>query len=120
MGTHDESQSRESIKLPSNSSHKPESDVREKATTRPILQILGGRKPKVKEKGDKSEVFVEGRKSVSDVETNVASVAAFLQVKVMSADMPDLMQVHAIRCARRTYNSFNKFSSRQMAYNLKK
>ncbi|XP_059637994.1 uncharacterized protein LOC132279938 [Cornus florida] len=63
---------------------------------------------------------MEGRKSVSQVETNVASVAAFLQVKVLVTDMPGLMQVHAFRCARRTYDSLEKFSPKHMAYNIKK
>ncbi|PKI66738.1 hypothetical protein CRG98_012933 [Punica granatum] len=61
-----------------------------------------------------------GRRSVSQVETNLASVVAFLQVKVMVSDMPGFMQVHAFRCARRTYDSLEKFSSRHMAYNMKK
>ncbi|XP_031385213.1 uncharacterized protein LOC116199062 isoform X2 [Punica granatum] len=65
-------------------------------------------------------VIAEGRRSVSQVETNLASVVAFLQVKVMVSDMPGFMQVHAFRCARRTYDSLEKFSSRHMAYNMKK
>ncbi|KAK2966290.1 hypothetical protein RJ640_018101 [Escallonia rubra] len=69
----------------------------------------------------KSVSIVESRKSVSHVETtNVASVAAFLQVKVLVTDMPVSMQVHAFRCARGTYDSLEKFSSKQMAYNMKK
>ncbi|XP_022732336.1 uncharacterized protein LOC111286568 [Durio zibethinus] len=63
---------------------------------------------------------VEGRKSVSHVETNLSSVIAFLQVKVLVSDMPGFMQVHAFRCARRTYDSLEKFSSKHMAYNMKK
>ncbi|XWS70679.1 hypothetical protein CRYUN_Cryun03dG0067600 [Craigia yunnanensis] len=63
---------------------------------------------------------VEGRKSVSHIETNLSSVISFLQVKVLVSDMPGFMQVHAFRCARRTYDSLEKFSSRHMAYNMKK
>ncbi|KAF8042758.1 hypothetical protein BT93_A1172 [Corymbia citriodora subsp. variegata] len=70
--------------------------------------------------GGGNEMVVEGRKSVSHVETNLASVVAFLQVKVMVSDMPGFMQVHAFRCARRTYDSLEKFSSKHMAYNMKK
>ncbi|XP_056162215.1 uncharacterized protein LOC115693142 isoform X2 [Syzygium oleosum] len=70
--------------------------------------------------GGGNEMVVEARKSVSHVETNLASVVAFLQVKVMVADMPGFMQVHAFRCARRTYDSLEKFSSKHMAYNMKK
>lgn len=70
--------------------------------------------------GGNEMVVVEARKSVSHVETNLASVVAFLQVKVMVADMPGFMQVHAFRCARRTYDSLEKFSAKHMAYNIKK
>ncbi|KAL5547954.1 hypothetical protein UlMin_003185 [Ulmus minor] len=64
--------------------------------------------------------FVEARRSVSHVETNLASVVSFLQVRVLVADMPSFMQVHAFRCARRTYDSLEKFSAKHMAYNIKK
>ncbi|XP_057995194.1 uncharacterized protein LOC110655621 [Hevea brasiliensis] len=64
--------------------------------------------------------LMEGRKSVSHVETNLGSVASFLQVKVLVTDMPGFMQVHAFRCARRTYDSLDRFSSKHMAYNIKK
>lgn len=60
------------------------------------------------------------RKSVSHLEVNVASVASLLQVKVLVTDMPGFMQVHAFRCARSTYDSLEKFSSKHMAYNIKK
>ncbi|GAV68324.1 Dynein_light domain-containing protein [Cephalotus follicularis] len=65
------------------------------------------------------ELF-EARKSVSHIETNLASVAAFLQVKIMMSDMPGNMQVHAFRCARRAYDGLEKFSSKHMAYDIKK
>ncbi|CAI0389644.1 unnamed protein product [Linum tenue] len=65
-------------------------------------------------------VVERGRKSVSHVENNLGSVAEFLQVKVLVTDMPGFMQVHAFRCARRTFDSLEKFSSKHMAYNLKK
>ncbi|KDP32379.1 hypothetical protein JCGZ_13304 [Jatropha curcas] len=64
--------------------------------------------------------LMEGRKSVSHVETNLESVASFLQVKVLVSDMPGFMQVHAFRCARRTFESLEKFSPKHMAYNIKK
>ncbi|CAN4094318.1 unnamed protein product [Withania somnifera] len=61
------------------------------------------------------------RKSlVTHVELNVASMAAILQVKVLVTDMPGFMQVHAFKCARTTYDSLEKFSSKHMAYNMKK
>ncbi|CAA3030378.1 axonemal dynein light chain, partial [Olea europaea subsp. europaea] len=52
----------------------------------------------------------ESRKSVSRAEVNAGSVAAFLQVKVLVSDMPRFMQVHAFKCARRIYDSLEKFS----------
>ncbi|XP_002524465.3 uncharacterized protein LOC8275857 [Ricinus communis] len=70
--------------------------------------------------GERGNVMVEARKSVSHVETNLASVASFLQVKVLVTDMPGFMQIHAFRCARRTYDSLDKFSSKHIAYNIKK
>lgn len=70
--------------------------------------------------GKVEHVIIEGRKSVSHVETNLGSVVAFLQVKVLVSDMPNYMQVHAFRCARRAYDSLDKFSARHMAYNIKK
>ncbi|XP_058182464.1 uncharacterized protein LOC131300573 [Rhododendron vialii] len=68
----------------------------------------------------RKSVSAVGRKSVSHVETNVASVAAFLQVKVLVTDMPGFMQVHAFRCARTSMDSLEKFSSKHIAHNLKK
>lgn len=68
-------------------------------------------------KGDYN--IVEGRKSVSQIET-LSSVIAYLQVKVLVSDMPSFMQVHAFRCARRTYDSLEEFSSKHIAHNIKK
>lgn len=68
----------------------------------------------------RKSVSTVGRRSVSHVETNVASVAAFLQVKVLVTDMPGFMQVHAFRCARTSMDSMEKFSSKHIAHNLKK
>ncbi|XP_028781405.1 uncharacterized protein LOC114737618 [Neltuma alba] len=61
----------------------------------------------------------EGRKSVSQIET-LSSVTAYLQVKVLVTDMPSFMQVQAFRCARRTYDSLETFSSKHIAHNIKK
>ncbi|XP_019052905.1 PREDICTED: uncharacterized protein LOC104595354 [Nelumbo nucifera] len=72
------------------------------------------------QRSEEAKDFVEARKSVSHVEANISTVASSLQVKVLVADMPAFMQVHAFRCARRTYDSLQKFSSKHMAYNLKK
>ncbi|KAF8389077.1 hypothetical protein HHK36_025762 [Tetracentron sinense] len=100
----------------------PEYDIAAKVR-KPVSRSWGLRKLKprseiehVRQGGE----LVEARKSVSHVESNVKSVAAFLQVKVLVSDMPEFMQVHAFRCARRTYDSLEKFSSKHMAYNMKK
>ncbi|KAM7263994.1 hypothetical protein ACFE04_001677 [Oxalis oulophora] len=71
--------------------------------------------------GRRGAVMVDGgRKSVSHVETNLRSVAGFLQVKVLVCDMPGFMQAHAFRCARTSYDCLEKFSSKHVAYNIKK
>ncbi|KAJ1390215.1 hypothetical protein SESBI_37675 [Sesbania bispinosa] len=68
---------------------------------------------------EKARGIVEARKSVSQIET-LSSVVAYLQVKVLVSDMPSFMQVHAFRCARRTYDSLEKFSCKHIAHNIKK
>ncbi|XP_006364919.1 uncharacterized protein [Solanum tuberosum] len=67
-----------------------------------------------------SSCVIGTRKSLTHVELNVASMAVILQVKVLVTDMPGFMQVHAFKCARTTYDSLEKFSSKHMAYNMKK
>ncbi|CAL9230976.1 unnamed protein product [Arabidopsis halleri] len=66
----------------------------------------------------------EGRKSVSHVERNttarIEAAAEMLTVRILAADMPGFMQAHAFRCARMTLDSLEKFSSKHMAFNLKK
>ncbi|XP_068651657.1 uncharacterized protein [Aristolochia californica] len=89
------------------------------STLKAMVQVVGPRRSHEEGRRERGEV-VQGRKSVSLLETNVHSVAAFLQVKVMAADMPDFMQVHAFRCARCTYDSPEKSSHKHMAYNIKK
>lgn len=66
----------------------------------------------------------EGRKSVSHVERDtaarIAAAAEMLTVRILAADMPGFMQAHAFRCARTTLDGLEKFSSKHMAFNLKK
>ena len=63
-----------------------------------------------------------GRKSLSRVETGAAveATAALLGVKVLAADMPPFMRAHAFRCARRACDGLDRFSSRQVAHDVKK
>ncbi|GMN60893.1 hypothetical protein TIFTF001_029973 [Ficus carica] len=99
---------------------KPKAVVRQEIVVDDHDQHSGGEKVVGGDiKGGRGGV-IEGRKSVSHVESNLASVVAFLQVKVLVSDMPSSMQVHAFRCARRTYDSLEKFSAKHMAYNIKK
>ncbi|KAL5729533.1 hypothetical protein ACHQM5_002471 [Ranunculus cassubicifolius] len=84
-------------------------------------EIIGATAITIQEKEQVKElVAVEARKSVSHVETGLTSVASFLHVKVIAVDMPGYMQVHAFRCARRTYDTSENFSPKHMAYNIKK
>lgn len=72
----------------------------------------------IEEKFAAAEIF-EARKSASQIET-LSSVVSYLQVKVLVSDMPSFMQVHAFRCARRTYDSLEQFSAKHIAHNIKK
>lgn len=94
---------------------------------KPVSRVWGLRKSKpLQEIENKRGVeigrgeVIEARKSVSYIETNLSSAIALLQVKVLATDMPGFMQVHAFRCARRTYDSLEKFSAKHIAYNIKK
>lgn len=71
----------------------------------------------------KSSVSImEGRKSVaSKVEAiNVEAMAGFLKAKVLVTDMPGFMQLHALRCARQTYDCLDNFTPKTLALNMKK
>ncbi|XAR66920.1 Dynein ATPase [Bertholletia excelsa] len=83
-------------------------------------EVVEGRKSVSTVEARRSVSHVEARRSVSQVEVNAAAVAAYLQVKVLVTDMPGFMQVHAFRCARRTYDDLEKFSSKHLAFNMKK
>ncbi|XP_055801317.1 uncharacterized protein LOC129870530 [Solanum dulcamara] len=82
-------------------------------------EIASSRNP-ILESRKSASCIIGTRKSVTHVELNVASMAAILQVKVLVTDMPGFMQVHAFKCARTTYDSLEKFSSKHMAYSMKK
>ncbi|OIW18571.1 hypothetical protein TanjilG_13323 [Lupinus angustifolius] len=73
----------------------------------------------IKTNSSKAGEFVEARKSVSQIET-LSYELKHLKVKVLVSDMPSFMQVHAFHCAKRTYNSLEKFSSKHIAHNIKK
>ncbi|KAK4343486.1 hypothetical protein RND71_036580 [Anisodus tanguticus] len=91
-----------------------------KGETRKSVSSIEGVVVKSIESRKSASCIETNRKSVTHVELNVASIAAILQVKVLVTDMPGFMQVHAFKCARTTYDSLEKFSSKHMAYNMKK
>lgn len=68
----------------------------------------------------KSIDIAPGRRSMPEMEINMKEVVGVLGVKVMAADMPPFMQLHAFRCAKRSHDSLDKFSSRQLAHDVKK
>lgn len=74
--------------------------------------------------GRRGVKFTPGRKSTSHIDDSImdvaADVVAVLGVKVIAADMPPFMQLHAVRCARRVHDGMDRFSPRQMAHDLKK
>ncbi|KAF5812724.1 putative dynein ATPase [Helianthus annuus] len=68
---------------------------------------------------------VAGRRSAENraemVMVDVGMVAELLGVRrVLVTDMPGFMQVHAFRCARQSLGSLEKFSPKQVAFNIKK
>ncbi|XP_048445425.1 uncharacterized protein LOC103958787 [Pyrus x bretschneideri] len=60
------------------------------------------------------------RKSLSGSQVQLADVLASNGVRVVSADMPPFMQIHAVECARKTHDSLEKFTSKTLALTLKK
>ncbi|PQQ08480.1 uncharacterized protein Pyn_19283 [Prunus yedoensis var. nudiflora] len=60
------------------------------------------------------------RRSLSGSQVQLADVLAIYGVKIVSADMPPFMQIHAVECARKTHDSLEKFTSKTLALTLKK
>ncbi|KAL1189155.1 Dynein 8 kDa light chain, flagellar outer arm [Cardamine amara subsp. amara] len=91
---------------------------------RDIFELESCRNIERKKNGGGGAAAEEGRKSVSHVERDtaarIAAAAEMLTVRILAADMPGFMQAHAFRCARMTLDSLEKFSSKHMAFNLKK
>ncbi|KAK4803517.1 hypothetical protein SAY86_003334 [Trapa natans] len=61
-----------------------------------------------------------GRRPLCGRQVELEDVFASNAVKVVSVDMPPLMQVHAVDSARKAYDSLEKFSSKSLALSLKK
>lgn len=60
------------------------------------------------------------RRSFCGSHVDLGDVFAINGVKVVSADMPPFMQIHAVDCARKAYDSMEKFTSKTLALTLKK
>ncbi|CAN6713972.1 unnamed protein product [Malus baccata var. baccata] len=60
------------------------------------------------------------RRSLSGPQVQLADVLASNGVRIVSADMPPFMQIHAVECARKTHDSLEKFTSKTLALTLKK
>lgn len=77
-------------------------------------------------KGGKADVSLVGlknlgrRRSFGDSHIELADFFSCSGVKVVSADMPPFMQIHAVDCARKTHDSLEKFTSKTLACTLKK
>lgn len=77
-------------------------------------------------KGGKADVSLLGlkslgrRRSFGDSHIELVDFFSCSGVKVVSADMPPFMQIHAVDCARKTHDSLEKFTSKTLACILKK
>jgi hypothetical protein len=60
------------------------------------------------------------RRSFCGSQVELTDFLASNGAKIVSVDMPPFMQIHAIRCARNTCDSLEKFTSRTLASTLKK
>ncbi|XP_042498131.1 uncharacterized protein LOC122076721 [Macadamia integrifolia] len=60
------------------------------------------------------------RKSFSDSQMELGEFFSTVGVKVVAVDMPPFMQIHAVTCARKTYDGLDKCSSKILASTLKK
>ncbi|KAL6583894.1 hypothetical protein OROMI_003183 [Orobanche minor] len=60
------------------------------------------------------------RRSFCNSQVELADFLSCSGVKVVAVDMPPFMQVHAVDCARKAHDSLEKFTSKTLAYTLKK
>ncbi|KAJ4960117.1 hypothetical protein NE237_020027 [Protea cynaroides] len=60
------------------------------------------------------------RKSFCDSQMELNEFFSKVGVKVMAVEMPPSMQIHAVTCARKTYDGLEKFTSKTLAFALKK
>ena len=60
------------------------------------------------------------RKSFCCSQAELADFFCCTGVKVVAVDMPPFMQIHAVDCARKARDSLEKFTSKTLAFTLKK
>ncbi|TKY55141.1 Dynein light chain [Spatholobus suberectus] len=60
------------------------------------------------------------RRSFCGSQVDLGDVFAINGAKMVSADMPPFMQIHAVNCARKAIDSMEKFTSKTLALSLKK
>ncbi|XP_073269495.1 uncharacterized protein [Primulina huaijiensis] len=60
------------------------------------------------------------RKSFCSSQIELTDFFSCNGVKVVAVDMPPFMQIHAVNCARKSHDSLEKFTSKTLAFTLKK
>ncbi|KAG8362938.1 hypothetical protein BUALT_BualtUnG0021700 [Buddleja alternifolia] len=60
------------------------------------------------------------RRSFCSSQVELADFLSCNGVKVVAVDMPPFMQIHAVDCARKVHDSLEKFTSKTLAFTLKK
>ncbi|GER38526.1 dynein light chain [Striga asiatica] len=60
------------------------------------------------------------RRSFCSSQAELASFLSGSGVRVVAANMPPLMQIHAVDCARKARDSLEKFTAKTLAFTLKK
>ncbi|XP_027916393.1 uncharacterized protein LOC114175789 isoform X2 [Vigna unguiculata] len=60
------------------------------------------------------------RRSFCGTQADLRDVFAINGAKMVSVDMPPFMQIHAVNCARNALDSMEKFTSKTLAFSLKK
>lgn len=63
---------------------------------------------------------IESRRSLCDAQVELSNFLVTNCAKLVSADMPPFMQIHAVGFARNTKDSLEKFTSKSLALSLKK
>lgn len=68
----------------------------------------------------KPSVSIVRRRSFGGSQVELADFLSSNGARVVSADMPLFMQIHAVDCARKACDSLEKFTSKALAFTLKK